>query len=58
VVIARDVGGKEESVRVLTLGTLDPSTVDMRCLLIVGSSRTKVSARPGGAPIVWTPRHY
>ncbi|MCU1686817.1 MAG: ATP-binding protein [Amycolatopsis sp.] len=58
VVIARDIGGNEESVRVVTLGTLDPSTVDMRCLLIVGSSRTRVSARPGGAPIVWTPRHY
>jgi precorrin-2 C20-methyltransferase/precorrin-3B C17-methyltransferase len=58
VVVARDVGGPEEAVRVVTLGTLDPSTVDMRCLLIVGSSRTRVAMRPGGSPIVWTPRHY
>jgi precorrin-2 C20-methyltransferase/precorrin-3B C17-methyltransferase len=58
VVVARDVGGGEESVRVVTLGTLDPSTVDMRCLLIVGSSRTRVTERAAGAPIVWTPRHY
>jgi precorrin-2 C20-methyltransferase/precorrin-3B C17-methyltransferase len=53
VVVARDVGGPEEDVRVTTLGGLDPSTVDMRCLLIVGSSRTRVD---GG--VVWTPRSY
>jgi len=53
VVVARDVGGPEESVRVTTLAGLDPSTVDMRCLVIVGSSRTRVTH---GA--VWTPRTY
>jgi precorrin-2 C20-methyltransferase/precorrin-3B C17-methyltransferase len=53
VVVARDVGGPEEDVRITTLGDLDPSTVDMRCLLIVGSSRTR--AENG---IVWTPRSY
>ncbi|WP_326943648.1 precorrin-2 C(20)-methyltransferase [Amycolatopsis sp. NBC_01307] len=53
VVVARDVGGPEEDVRITTLGDLDSSTVDMRCLLIVGSSRTR--AENG---IVWTPRSY
>jgi precorrin-2 C20-methyltransferase/precorrin-3B C17-methyltransferase len=53
VVVARDVGGPEEDIRVVTLGTLDPSTVDMRCLLIVGSSKTR--AENG---VVWTPRTY
>ncbi|MDI5977227.1 precorrin-2 C(20)-methyltransferase [Amycolatopsis magusensis] len=53
VVVARDVGGPEESVRVVTLGTLDPSEVDMRCLLIVGSSRTRAADGT-----VWTPRTY
>jgi precorrin-2 C20-methyltransferase/precorrin-3B C17-methyltransferase len=53
VVVARDVGGPEEDIRVVTLGTLDPATVDMRCLLIVGSSKTR--AENG---IVWTPRTY
>lgn len=52
-VVARDIGGAEESVRVTTLAALDPSTVDMRCLLIVGSSRTRV-----GHGAVWTPRTY
>ncbi|MFD6067638.1 MULTISPECIES: precorrin-2 C(20)-methyltransferase [Amycolatopsis] len=53
VVVARDVGGPEEDVRVVTLGTLEPSEVDMRCLLIIGSSKTR--AENG---VVWTPRTY
>ncbi|MFI5563065.1 precorrin-2 C(20)-methyltransferase [Amycolatopsis japonica] len=53
VVVARDVGGPEEDIRVVTLGTLDPASVDMRCLLIIGSSKTR--AENG---IVWTPRSY
>jgi precorrin-2 C20-methyltransferase/precorrin-3B C17-methyltransferase len=54
VVIGRDVGGAEESVRVVRLSDLDPSTIDMRCLLIVGSSKTRLAS--GGA--VFTPRRY
>nr|WP_034270363.1 precorrin-2 C(20)-methyltransferase [Haloechinothrix halophila] len=57
VVIARDIGGDEESVTVTTLGELDPATVDMRCLLIVGSSKTRVVERDG-TQTVWTPRSY
>jgi precorrin-2 C20-methyltransferase/precorrin-3B C17-methyltransferase len=52
VVVGRDVGREGESVEVTTLGELDPATVDMRCLLIVGASGTRVS--PTGR--VWTPR--
>ena len=51
VVVGRDVGRAEESVTVTTLGELDPACIDMKCLLIVGASRTRVS---GGR--VWTPR--
>jgi len=58
VVIARDIGGTDESVRVVTLGELHSSFVDMRCLLIIGSSQTRVAPRPGGSPMVWTPRRY
>ncbi|WP_033292220.1 precorrin-2 C(20)-methyltransferase [Amycolatopsis jejuensis] len=58
VVVARDVGGPEEEIRVTTLGELDPSTVDMRCLLIVGSSKTVAEPGPDGTSIVWTPRTY
>jgi precorrin-2 C20-methyltransferase/precorrin-3B C17-methyltransferase len=58
VVVARDVGGPTESVALVELGALDPATVDMRCLLIVGSSTTRVGRRQDGSPVVWTPRDY
>lgn len=54
VVVGRDVGGPEESLTVTTLGELDPARVDMRCLLIVGSSTTRVT----GTGQVYTPRRY
>lgn len=54
VVVGRDVGGPAETVEVVTLSELDPDTVDMRCLLIVGSSQTRVAANGR----VFTPRHY
>ncbi|RZU49319.1 precorrin-2 C20-methyltransferase/precorrin-3B C17-methyltransferase [Krasilnikovia cinnamomea] len=58
VVVGRDVGGPSETVRVTTLAELDPATIDMRCLLIVGSSQTRASTRPDGTALVFTPRHY
>ncbi|SFA93059.1 precorrin-2 C20-methyltransferase / precorrin-3B C17-methyltransferase [Amycolatopsis marina] len=58
VVIARDVGGPEESVRVERLGSFDVSEVDMRCLLIIGSTRTRVREQEDGTAVVWTPRSY
>ncbi|GAB6985590.1 precorrin-2 C(20)-methyltransferase [Nocardioides pyridinolyticus] len=51
VVVGRDVGRAEESLTVTTLAELDPATIDMKCLLIVGADSTRVG--PHG---VWTPR--
>ena len=49
VVIGRDVSGPGEDVRVVRLADLDPASVDMRCLLIVGSSQTQwYTTEPGG----------
>jgi len=60
VVVARAVGSDAESVTVTTLGDLDASVVDMRTLLIVGSSTTTVIAANGrgGPELVYTPRSY
>ncbi|MFD5509332.1 precorrin-2 C(20)-methyltransferase [Streptomyces sp. NPDC127051] len=58
VVVARDVGGPEQSVRVLPLGELEPSEVDMRTILLIGSSQTQVTERPDGSRVTWTPRRY
>ena len=53
VVIGRAVGTPDQQVTVTTLGGLDPDQVDMRCLLIVGSSQTRVVGER-----VITPRRY
>ncbi|MGL4305163.1 MAG: precorrin-3B C(17)-methyltransferase, partial [Mycobacteriaceae bacterium] len=57
VVVGRDVGSKSESVDVTTLGKLDPEKIDMRCLLIIGSSQTSMRSTPTG-PMVFTSRSY
>ena len=57
VVLGRDVGGAGERITVTTLAELDPEQVDMRTLLIVGSSTTRVLTR-GATTVVFTPRHY
>jgi precorrin-2 C20-methyltransferase/precorrin-3B C17-methyltransferase len=53
VVIGRDVSGAGEDVRVVRLADLDPASIDMRCLLIVGSSQTQWYGET-----VFTPRRY
>jgi precorrin-2 C20-methyltransferase / precorrin-3B C17-methyltransferase len=59
VVVGRDVGGGGERVTVTTLAELDPEQVDMRTLLIVGSSTTRVVTRGATATtVVFTPRRY
>jgi precorrin-2 C20-methyltransferase/precorrin-3B C17-methyltransferase len=58
VIIGRDVGSAAERVVVRTLGTLDPGEVDMRCLLIVGSSNTRLITRGDGSVTVLTPRRH
>lgn len=52
VVVGRDVGRAEESLTTTTLGELDTDSVDMKCLLLVGASSTRVEANGS----VWTPR--
>ncbi|HWI42032.1 MAG TPA: precorrin-3B C(17)-methyltransferase [Nocardioides sp.] len=52
VVVGRDIGRAEESLTVTTLAELDAAAVDMKCLVIIGASSTRVE--PNGT--VWTPR--
>ncbi len=52
VVVGRDIGRDEESLHVTTLAELDPESIDMKCLLIVGASTTRRTASGS----VWTPR--
>ena len=58
VVVGRAVGTSEQRVTVTTLGEFDPAQVDMRCLVIVGSSQSRVVRDGSGAARVITPRRY
>lgn len=58
VVVARAVGAPEEQVTVAALAELPLDAVDMRTLLIVGSSTTRAVAGHNGRPRVYTPRRY
>jgi precorrin-2 C20-methyltransferase/precorrin-3B C17-methyltransferase len=54
VVVGRDVGRPTDRLAVTSLGELDTETIDMSCLIIVGSSQTEWSADGR----VWTRRRY
>jgi precorrin-2 C20-methyltransferase/precorrin-3B C17-methyltransferase len=58
VVVGRAVGTDQQQVTVTTLGEFDPAQVDMRCLVIVGSSQSRVVRDGSGAARVITPRRY
>ncbi|MCZ4079830.1 precorrin-3B C(17)-methyltransferase [Rhodococcus sp. H36-A4] len=57
VVIGRAVGSEDESVTTVRLADLAEAKIDMRCLLIVGSSLTEV-IDTGSGPMILTPRRY
>ncbi|MEQ8814057.1 MAG: precorrin-3B C(17)-methyltransferase [Thalassobaculum sp.] len=58
VVLARSLGRPEETVSVTTLAELDPETVDMLTVVLVGSSATRAVPRGDGGTWVYTPRGY
>ena len=58
VVLGRDVGRPDERLIVTTLGEVQPDQVDMRTLVILGSSQTRQFPRRDGGAWVYTPRWY
>ena len=58
VVLGRDVGRPDENVRVVPLGELTPEQVDMRTVVLIGSSTTRSFSRVEGGTWVYTPRWY
>ena len=56
VAFARAVGRPDERLEVTTLGEADPGLADMATLVLIGSSETRLVAREGAAPWVYTPR--
>lgn len=57
IIQGRDIGGSGENVQVVRAAEFDPETVDMRTLLIVGSSRTRLVDTVSGRR-AYTPRSY
>jgi precorrin-2 C20-methyltransferase/precorrin-3B C17-methyltransferase len=58
VILARALGSAEETLTVTTLAAADLGVVDMRTLVLIGSSQTRVVRDASGAERVYTPRTY
>lgn len=56
VIFGRAVGRADEDIAITTLGKAADTPADMATLVIVGSPETRLIARPGKAPLVYTPR--
>lgn len=56
VIFARAVSTPDEDIRTVRLSEATPDMADMRTVVILGSSRTRMIGRAGQAPIVYTPR--
>ncbi len=58
VVLARNVGRPGQSSIVKTLGDLVSEDADMRTMILIGSSKTRLIQQPRQKTWVYTPRHY
>jgi precorrin-3B C17-methyltransferase len=56
VIFGRAIGRVDERVEVTTLGAAKSIAADMATLVIVGSADTRIVAREGRPPLVYTPR--
>ena len=58
VVLGRDIGRPGQTLRVTTLGQLTAEQVDMRTMVLIGSSTTCTFPKAEGGEWVYTPRWY
>ena len=58
VILARNLGRVGEQVQMITLAELTPELADMRTVILIGSSQTRVIPRASGGSWVYTPRYY
>ena len=57
VIFAHAVSREDERIDITTLKDADPANADMRTLIIIGSSATKIVSGADGRLFVYTPRH-
>jgi len=58
VLVARSLGRPEEVVEVTTLAALDPTTIDMLTIVLIGASTSRAFSRGDGRMVAYTPRGY
>ena len=58
VVIASSLGRPAEKVELTTLWALDPGTIDMLTIVLIGSTTTRTLKRGDGRTLAFTPRGY
>jgi precorrin-2 C20-methyltransferase/precorrin-3B C17-methyltransferase len=58
VILAHDLGGTEERIRMTTLADFSPGDANMRTTLLIGSSTTRSFTNNAGRRFVYTPRRY
>ena len=58
VVLGRDIARPGQTLKTVRLGDLQPEMVDMRTMVLIGSSTTRTFARADGREWVYTPRWY
>lgn len=58
VILGQAIGRPDEKLIVTSLGAVDPAQADMRTVVIVGASHTRLIPREGRQPWVYTPRSY
>lgn len=58
VILGRAVGREDEAMTITTLGAVNADQADMKTLVIIGASHTRLVPRANGQPWVYTPRHY
>ena len=58
VILAHNLGRPGQAVIVQRLDQLTPADADMRTIILVGSSQTRLIQRDDGRNWVYTPRHY
>ena len=56
ITFARAVSTPDEEIKTLSLSEAAPDMADMRTVVLLGSSQTRLISRKGRAPIVYTPR--
>ena len=58
VIIAKNLGRDGETIETVALQDVEQARIDMMSLVIIGSSRTRMTPRLHGRPFVYTPRGY